>query len=138
MFFVVVHVPAPCVIVGVSTAPMQCNLCRSTYDWDANSCRCLANADQSHRILCCTSGKKFFDMHPVDLDVFQFCLFSGRSELNFEPLRFCIFEVRNHSFELLQGARRQQNAGWRRSLFFFRQFDAQALLVASLTVFLHC
>ena len=56
--FAVAHVPAPYVIVGVTTAPNRRSRCRSSYVWDVSSCsscRCLVNADQAHRILCCTS-----------------------------------------------------------------------------------
>ena len=37
--------------VGVTTASNRCDRCRGKYDWDVSSCRCLANADQAHRIL---------------------------------------------------------------------------------------
>ena len=57
---VVAHVPAPYVIVGATTASNRCNRCRCKYDWDVSSCRCLANADQAHRILCYTSVVSWF------------------------------------------------------------------------------
>ena len=51
---VVARVPAPYVSVGVTTASKRCNRCRSKLDWGVSACRCLANADQAHRIPCCT------------------------------------------------------------------------------------
>ena len=29
--------------------------CRNVHEWDVSSCRRVVNADQAHRILCCTS-----------------------------------------------------------------------------------
>ena len=52
---VVVHVPAPYATVGVTTAWNRCSRCRSNYDWDVSSCRCLAKADHAHRIRYSTS-----------------------------------------------------------------------------------
>ena len=159
---VAVHVPAPYVIVGVTTASNRCNLCRCL-EWDVSSCRCLSNADKRHRILCLhlggflvhncdhlpqvldlSFGRTYFDMHPVDLDVFQFvCLLYSQNLrfvwVKFEPLRFCTFlEVRDHSFFLNCF---KEVAITSTSLdmqsFLVTQFDAQALFVPGFSVFLH-
>ena len=52
--FVVVRVLALYVIVGATAASNKCNRCRRR-DWEVSPCRCLVNADQAHRILCCPS-----------------------------------------------------------------------------------
>ena len=78
--------PAPHVTVGVTTGPKRCNRSPSKLDWNVGSCRCLANSDQAHRILCHTSvvscstnviicskkqyssPGKYLDMHLVEFD----------------------------------------------------------------------
>ena len=113
--FVVAHVPAPYVSVGVSTASNRCSRCRRKCDWDISSCRCLANADQGHRIRCCTSvvpwstnvnhlsqvlychiRRKDLDIHLADFDFSQLVCFLDCQDfgcvwVDFKFLRFRTF-----------------------------------------------
>ena len=105
--FVVVHVPVPYVIVGATTATNKCSRCsRSVEDSDVSSCRCLANADQPHRslherdhmsqILYFSFGKKYLDVHLVDLDFSHSACFLVCHDfcfvwVDFESSRFVFF-----------------------------------------------
>ena len=107
----------------------------------------VRECDHLSQLLDFFFGRKYFDMHPVDLDFFQLvCFLVGQNVrfvwVNFEPLRFCtFFEVRDHSLELFQRGRHHEHVvsitqvGYAVS-FFVTQFDAQALFVPSFNVFL--
>ena len=115
--FVVVHVPASYVIVGVTTASNKCSRCRSKWNWDVNSCRCLAKADHAHpctsvvfwstNVIICPRYFSFLQ-EEVSLrasrrsQLLLFCWFSGLSEFWFRlgefrvPALLYFFEVRDH------------------------------------------
>ena len=155
--FVVAHVPAPQIIVGVTRVSNRCNRCRSQWDWDVSSCRCLANADQAHRVLCCTwvvsykyfsFRSKYLDMHLVDFDFSQLVTFLVCKRIGYclggfrVPALPYFFEVRDHVLSCFQEftimSTSSANLWFEKQSLFHHSVWCPVLFFTNFNVFLHC
>ena len=159
--FVAVHVPAPYVHVGVTTASNGCYLCRGKLTgmsvlvdvWRMRTKRIslvpVHERDHLLQILDFSFRKNIsacITSISISFNVFVFQLGQNFRFVwaNFEPLCFCNFvDHRDHYFQLPQRGRHHEHVVSKTKVgyavsFFVTQFHAQARFVPSFNVLLHC